>query len=154
MAIAYFSTWTTYGTWLPGDRRGWFERGRGAQPAAPLRAFVAALLMTDKAVLLDSEQRRLVEQTITQHCSIRNWCLHAVSCRSNHVHVVVTAPNREIEIPREQFKAWCTRRLKEHTPRGSRQNYWTERGWDVYIDDDESLTEVIDYVQEGQEGAG
>jgi hypothetical protein len=22
MAIAFFSTWTTYGTWLPGDQRG------------------------------------------------------------------------------------------------------------------------------------
>jgi hypothetical protein len=31
MAIAYFSTWTTYGTWLPGDSRCWFERGKGFQ---------------------------------------------------------------------------------------------------------------------------
>ncbi|HEX3998701.1 MAG TPA: hypothetical protein VHX65_09150 [Pirellulales bacterium] len=26
MAIAFFSAWTTYGTWLPGDARGWWER--------------------------------------------------------------------------------------------------------------------------------
>jgi len=31
MAIAIFSTWTTYGSWLPGDERGWWQRGRGLQ---------------------------------------------------------------------------------------------------------------------------
>ena len=25
--IAYFITWTTYGTWLPGEERGWRRRG-------------------------------------------------------------------------------------------------------------------------------
>jgi hypothetical protein len=24
-ALAYFLTWTTYGTWLPGDERGWVQ---------------------------------------------------------------------------------------------------------------------------------
>jgi hypothetical protein len=24
--IAYFLTWTTYGTWLPGDERGWYAK--------------------------------------------------------------------------------------------------------------------------------
>ena len=27
--IAYFITWTTYGTWLPGDERGWSRKGDG-----------------------------------------------------------------------------------------------------------------------------
>ena len=26
-ALAYFITWTTYGTWLPGDKRGWVKAG-------------------------------------------------------------------------------------------------------------------------------
>ena len=25
--IAYFITWTSYGTWLPGDERGWWRKG-------------------------------------------------------------------------------------------------------------------------------
>ena len=25
--LAYLITWTTYGTWLPGDQRGWVEDG-------------------------------------------------------------------------------------------------------------------------------
>ncbi|MGC3972040.1 MAG: hypothetical protein QM775_33275 [Pirellulales bacterium] len=31
--LAFFLTWTTYGTRLPGDERGWVKRGHGLQPA-------------------------------------------------------------------------------------------------------------------------
>src|SRR5947207_14204937 len=131
MAVAFFSTWTTYGTWLPGDPRGWYQRGRGLQGPDALRRFEATLLMADAAFALDPDQRRVVEQTIIDHCAIRQWVLHAVNCRSNHVHVVVTAPDRPIELPREQFKAWSTRRLKERSgPAAVRRNWWTQRGWD------------------------
>jgi REP element-mobilizing transposase RayT len=150
MAIAFFSTWTTYGTWLPGDPRGWYEHGRGLQePDARLR-LEAMLRMTDSAVVLDTAQRRLVEQTIADHCAIRDWTLHAVNCRSNHAHVVVTAPGRPIELPREQFKSWCTRRLKA-LARDPREHWWSDRGWDEYIDDEEVLAAVIAYVREGQD---
>ena len=27
--LAYFLTWATYGTWLPGDERGWIEYRHG-----------------------------------------------------------------------------------------------------------------------------
>jgi len=157
MAIAYFSTWTTYGTWLPGDDRGWFQRGRGWREPDRMRAFEAALRMTEEAITLDPEQRRLVETVIAKHCAIRGWVLHAVNCRSNHVHVVVTAPDRAIEVPREQFKAWCTRALKElertrptGQPRSVREKWWTERGWDEYIDDEDGLADVSFYALEGQ----
>jgi hypothetical protein len=100
MAIAFFSTWTTYGTWLPGDQRGWYRAGRGLQEPDAMRRLEAALLMTESALTLDAEQRRVVEKTIADHCMIRKWTLRGVNCRSNHVHVAVTAPGRDIEVPR------------------------------------------------------
>ncbi len=57
MAIAYFSTWTTYGTWLPGDERGWFSRNGGLRAADLMRKLEASLRMTDQAVTLDTDQR-------------------------------------------------------------------------------------------------
>jgi hypothetical protein len=33
--LAYFLTWTTYGTWLPGDERGWVERPGQFRPPTP-----------------------------------------------------------------------------------------------------------------------
>jgi hypothetical protein len=62
IAIAFFSTWTTYGTWLPGDQRGWFKRGRGLQAPDRMREFEAVLRMNECAVTLDHQQRRLVEK--------------------------------------------------------------------------------------------
>lgn len=100
--IAFFLTWTTYGTWLPGDERGWVLRGRGFQIPDPIRRQRAAARMTESACVLDQDQRAIVEQTIANHCTIRNWQLHAVNCRTNHVHVVVSA-NRPPEDIREQF---------------------------------------------------
>ena len=63
--------------------------------------------MAEDACVLVAEQRELVEKTIREHCQIRGWTLHAVNCRTNHLHVVVTADRHPDEI-REQFKAWCT----------------------------------------------
>jgi REP element-mobilizing transposase RayT len=153
--IAYFITWTTYGTWLSGDERGWVEHEKGIQPPNPERKAAAQALMTEEACTLDAEQRRLVEETIARHCQIRGWTLHAVNCRTNHVHVVVSA-NRDPDDVREQFKAWCMRKLKEleRTRLGPnkpiRENWWTERGSCRSINDDEGLEAVIRYVLDGQ----
>jgi hypothetical protein len=153
MAIAYFSTWTTYGTWLPGDDRGWFDGGRGWREPDERRAFASALMMTADALTFSPAQRRLVEAVVAEHSSFRGWELHAVNCRTNHVHVVVSAGGCPLALPRTQYKAWSTRKLKEQAKANGgrpRVNWWTERGWDVYIDDDEELAAVVAYVLEGQ----
>ena len=164
-ALAYFLTWTTYGTWLPGDERGWVQYRSGMQLPDPIVEREAAARMTEDACRLDHEQRRLVETTITEHCRVRGWTLYAVNCRSNHVHVVVAADRHPKDI-REQFKAWCTRRLKgleqERSCPGSahpspqpeqriREKWWTERGSGLYINDEEGLEAVIHYVRDAQD---
>ena len=83
--LAYFLTWPTYGTWLPGDERGWVLYGKGSQPADPVRKLEAEARMTEDVCILDQEQRRVVEKTIADHCRIRGWELHVVNCRSNHL---------------------------------------------------------------------
>jgi REP element-mobilizing transposase RayT len=151
MAIAFFYTWTTYGTWLPGDERGWFKNGRLQNPDLTLK-LESQLKMAESAFLLTHDQRRLVEFTTADHCVRRNWMLHAVNCRSNHVHVVATAHRRKIEDPRKQFKAWCTQKLDEHNDSMPfRENWWTQRGWDDYIDDINSLETIISYVRDVQD---
>jgi hypothetical protein len=114
--------------------------------------------MTEPALTLNEEQRCLVETTIADHCRIRGWYLHAVHARTQHVHVVVTAPQREPDDVLDQFKAWCTRRLKERersrrpleVSGGLRQNCCTQRGSKRRLNDIESLEAAIWYVREGQ----
>src|SRR5271166_3497530 len=93
--LAFFLTWTTYGSWLPGDERGWVEKPGNIMSPDPERESEAAERMHDSEVLLDSEQRDLVERTVADHCRHRDWHLHAVNCRTQHVHVVATAPQRK-----------------------------------------------------------
>jgi REP element-mobilizing transposase RayT len=151
-ALAYFLTWTTYGTWLPGDQRGWARRGKGMQLPDPSREARARTALAESPCTLNASQRALVEETIRRHCEIRNWHLYAVNCRSNHVHVVVSAPV-DPEVVRDQLKAWCTRRLRESESGGAtarREKWWTERGSERSLGDDESLEAAILYVRDAQ----
>ncbi|HEV2949406.1 MAG TPA: transposase [Gemmataceae bacterium] len=112
--------------------------------------------MRESAVVLTSEQRNLVEQTIRDHCHIRRWILHALNVRSNHLHIVVGAsfdPDEMIG----QFKAWCSRKLSDAadltTPVGrkaGRRRWWTEGGGTKIIHDEEHLRNAIEYVLEKQ----
>jgi len=111
--LAYFLTWTCYGTWLPGDDRGWTKWHKEIMIPQPRLADWCRGQMAETPIFLDQAQREIVEATIGEHCAIRGWHLHAVNCRSNHCHCVVTAPDYNGEQVRDQLKSWCTRKLKE-----------------------------------------
>ncbi len=150
--LGYFLTRTTYGTWLPGDERGWVERPGQFRPPNPALQATARALLKEEPCILDHQQRGLVEATIAKHCAIRSWHLHIVNCRTKHVHVVVTAKARP-KIVRDQFKAWCTRHLKElqrTRDQAVRTNWWTEGGSVRCLNDEDSLAEAIRYVRDCQ----
>ena len=90
---------------------------------------------------------------MAETCEHRGWLLHAVNCRSNHLHVVLSAA-RPPKVVRAQLKAWCTRKLKElAVERGCdvvRENWWAERGSQRFINDEHSLEMAILYVRDGQ----
>ena len=155
--LAYHIVWTTYGAWLPGDARGWVKtKTLGVQEPDPKREHQAREHMAEKAVGLDASQRAMVEQTIRDHCRIREWTLHAVNARSNHIHVVVTADRDADEVMR-QFKAWCSRKLSDAAGlnekvavKAGRRRWFTEGGGNETIEDEEYLENAIRYVLEGQ----
>jgi REP element-mobilizing transposase RayT len=146
--LAYLITWTTYGSWLPGDTRGWVEKGKaGIQDADEQRQRAAHEQLIAAAVVLDREQRGVVEATVRAHCELRGWQLHAVNARSNHVHVVVTADVAP-EVVMNQFKAWCSRRLNER--KDKRERWWTKHGSTKWINEVAYLQNAVAYVAEGQ----
>ena len=112
---AYFITWTSYGTWLPGDDRGWWRKGQLQEPNE-LFYEMASGELEETPFTLSAEDRDLVKKTIARHCQIRGWKLHTARARSNHVHVVVTASGYKPKTVRDQLKAWCTRELKHCIP--------------------------------------
>jgi REP element-mobilizing transposase RayT len=148
--LAYFLRWTTYGTWLPGDDRGWRRKGEPeVQPANPFLVEMARSRMKEKEFTLSDEHQRLVKRTIQRHCELRRWTLHAVNARTNHIHVVVTAAGYRPETVRDQFKAWCTRALKEAG--AVRNRFKTEGGRCDWINAEAGLESVATYVREAQD---
>ena len=78
----YFITWTTYGTWLPGDARGWRQREKGNVLPQPLLEQWCRERMKGSFVLLADHDRETVEDACHEHCEIRGWELLAVSVLS------------------------------------------------------------------------
>jgi REP element-mobilizing transposase RayT len=159
--IAFFLTIATYGTWLPGDARGWVEYRHGWQLPDPVRELESRARMSEDACLLTASERMIVERQVAETCQHRGWTLHAVNCRSNHLHAVIGAPGVPPKKIRADIKAWSTRRLKEQSAcnqakpeasaRAPRENWWAERGSIRWIFDDEALETVVLYATAAQD---
>ena len=149
--IAFFITWTVYGTFLQGDERGWRRRRKGQQLSQPKLAQWRRDRLKHSIQLLNDAQASVVEQEIERHCEKRNWKLWTKSARSNHVHAVVTAPGYAGDKVRDQLKANATRGLREHWEEFRDRPVWTALGdWEC-INSEEDLETVILYVSEAQD---
>ncbi|QDS96143.1 hypothetical protein FF011L_49510 [Roseimaritima multifibrata] len=158
--LAYFITWTCYGTFLPGDSRGWTKWHKGEMIPRPQLEDWCRDQLSESIVWLDDLQRNAVNSVVCKHCKIRGWMLHEVNCRSNHCHVVVTASLYKGEVVRDQFKSWAKRKLKEdqRSEFGMeghvREHWWTRRGSVRYVFDEESLDAAIRYTRDAQDIGG
>ena len=149
--IAYFITWTVYGTFLQGDERWWSQRRKGKiAPEPRLERFHRSRLKHD-VILLTPLQRNLVEAEVERLCNFRNWHVRSNNPRSNHVHVVVGAPGVSGAKVRDQLKANCTRVLRENHPIFVGRPVWTVGGDWKSINSEEELMQVILYVDEAQD---
>ena len=152
--LAYFLTWTVYGTHLQGDERGWRQRGKGNQAPQPRLADWHRERLKHVVILLSSDQRQAVQRECQRHCDHRGWRLWVVNARTNHVHAVVTAPGFAGDIVRDQLKANCTRGLREQWTVFCNRPVWTHGGdWEC-INDEADLETVCLYVREAQDCRG
>ena len=160
-AISLFITWTAYGSWLPGDVRGWMKWKKGEQQPQPVLEDWCKARMKGGPVLLDDQHRKTVDEVIHRHSQIRGWELHAVSVRSNHVHVAVTVVpktgNKDsravdgIKRVRDELKANATRVLRRCENPIANEKVWTKGGDMQFIDNDENLERVVIYISEAQD---
>lgn len=157
--LAYLLTWTCHGSWLHGDERGSVDRLHSVPftpviaPSAERWTYNAKILSGDGAIVLNSEARGIVDATIRDHCERRRWNLHAKNVRTNHVHVVVSAHGYTPEVALQQFKQWCTRRLRARGLFSEDQLIWTDHGSTPYLWDEQSVAYAMDYVANRQGAA-
>ena len=152
--LAYFITFRTYGSWLPGDERGTVDR-QNNRYGAPLREPHAGLKramgaqMKHPAPVLDASLRWVVETSIRDECHHRDWMLQALAVRSNHVHIVVSAPDAPERVM-NVFKSWATRRLREANLVSRDLRLWARHGSTRCLWNDASVAAACRYVAEGQ----
>ncbi len=113
--LAYFITWTVYGTFLQGDGRWWRKKRKGSQSPQPRLEEWHRDRLRHEIILLSEQHRDTVKSEIQTHCEFRQWQLWIANPRTNHVHVVISARGFVGDVVRDQLKANCTRGL----PRGS-----------------------------------
>ncbi len=151
--LAYLLTWTTYGTWLRGDNRCWVDRRRNQcgtpydQPE-PARVALNRQRMQKPPVFLSPSYREAVEGAIRQSCQFKQWTLHAVSVRSNHVHVVVSATSIAPEAVQRTLKQYGSMAWNALHPSPQRKHWSTKDGSKRYLFTEEALQRAVAYVRD------
>jgi REP element-mobilizing transposase RayT len=155
MALAYFITFSTYGTWLHGTAKGSGSVDRdhnvyGTPFVAPdaEREDRAACRMTDPPYLLGETARTIVRDAIVAICEEKNWTLLALHVRTNHVHAVLCA-DREPGRLMSDLKARASRELNRSGTDASVKR-WTRHGSTRHLFDDAAVSKAVAYTLDEQ----
>ncbi|QEG33337.1 transposase [Bythopirellula goksoeyrii] len=154
--LAYFLTWTTYGTWLHGTGKGMGsvdakhnEYGTPFVEPDSGRLQKEQTAMSQPAWLMDPPRRKVVRDAIIGICSEKGWNLRALHVRTNHVHVVVQA-DREPGRLMSDLKARASRELNRAGLDEPTRKRWTRHGSTLHLFDAKTVEEKIRYTIDGQ----
>lgn len=153
--LAYFITFHTYGTWLPGDPRGSVDAhhciygtpyvgGRSER-----RHAASGQRLAHPPIELRPEERTVVLRTTQEVCWHRGWDLHAVNVQVNHVHAVIRADHSPERVMND-LKAWSTRRVIEAGLRAHGTHIWVRHGSTRSLWRLEVVSAACAYVVAGQ----
>lgn len=157
----WFLTWTTYGTWLPGDERGFVGSAKDefgefsthnefgsalGKPNEHLRSAAEQQLKANPILLNIHHARALLEQ-FQETVHFRKWLLIAVGIMHTHLHVVVGVPgDPDPEKILGDFKAYGSRCLNQKWGKPTSDTWWTTRGSKRKLGASRALETVVHYV--------
>jgi len=156
---AWLLTWTTYGSWLPGDERGFVSRAPRQDGAHDIRSDpktpydadqpdleeAAKSRMSGPGVTLDSDHARVAAEAMIETAHTHHINLIAFSIMADHVHLLCQARQDGSELL-NLFKGVCSRRLSQYFSLGSSPRWWTKSGSKQYIKMGIDLSGAIEYV--------
>jgi len=141
--VGYMVTWTTYGTWLQGDKRGYVQDGKVMPSDAGLKE-ANRKLQQSWFVRLTTQQKKVVEDVMLKEAERIGQQILALAVCSNHIHLVVGSGNQSIESTVSRYKNVSTCALKKT---GLTKRIWT-RGFDKrFCFSSEKLEQKIEYVR-------
>jgi len=137
-------TWTTYGTWLQGDGRGYVKNGQTYHENKALMQKNKKLQAQDM-IKLSRNQQQVVRKAINEEAELQDQCIYALSVQSNHVHIVAEYTRQPISKIVAYYKKSARLALKVA---GHNGKLWT-KGYDKrFCFDKAALEQRIKYVQD------
>jgi REP element-mobilizing transposase RayT len=156
MPLAYFITFTTYGTWLPGTAKGkgsvdhdHNEYGTEFVQPDPAFEIQARSAMTQPPYTLDAPRRETVRDAIVRLSREKSWHLLAAHVRTNHVHVVITA-GRDPGRLMADLKSRASRELTRAGFEDANRIRWTRHGSTRHLFKTEEVEQKIRYTLDEQ----
>jgi hypothetical protein len=155
-------TWTTYGSWLPGDPRG-FRTWRAKERISPPRRFAAhaddvydpakyanryslAIEQCGTGVRLDSNHRQVAMHAIIGDLTALTLPGAVIAIADSHVHLVAQFGGLPIRPTVGRLKSVATRAMKDADSNFDPKRSWTKGCHMESLNDEASLDAACRYV--------
>ncbi len=136
-------TWTTYGSWLQGEEKGYVKKGIVLGGNEKLKT-INQKQQKSQTVKLDTKQRQIVQNSILEGSKKLEDDILAITVCSNHVHIVFKSSVELIQNIVRRYKYASTAALRKY---GLQGRIWS-KGFDKrYCYSDEEMENKIKYVQ-------
>jgi hypothetical protein len=157
--FALHITWTTYGTWLPGDQRGYVSNtlqenrryarreNRVGRPYAKDSAITrqrAAALQKYPTAFLTPQLALVVAQELVKAATKRHWHIARAAIMAAHAHVVIMKCPADGPAVRRILKGTTQARLNKVVRRP--QKWWTQGGSDRFKNSRSAIENAIWYL--------
>jgi len=133
-----FATTTAYGTWLPGDLRGYVRKGQ-ILPGNKRLLHQSKQLLQSGPVYFSRIERDLLFESLVAACHEFKYRLSDVTVEPNHVHWIVWHGNDGIEKMAGRLKT----RMRQALNRG---RIWTEGYCCEPLLDDDAIEQAQAYI--------
>jgi len=136
-------TWTTYGSWLQGDKRGFVKDGEILQGDERILE-LCKKLQKGPTVKLTKQEKAIVETAILHEAERIIHKIGALAVCTNHIHLAARPSDKSIERIVSMYKSAATRALRCY---GRTGRIWT-KGFDKrFCFTQEDLAGKVTYIQ-------
>ena len=161
----WFLTWTTYGTWLPGDERGFVSNVRDgdgpevkhAESGMPYDAKQRGLVeaarerMMGNPIWIQAVHAEELAEQFRETARFRQYAISAGAIMANHVHLVVGVPgDPQPDTLLRDFKSYGSRCLNKLAGKPESGTWWTAGGSRRKLRDEDAVRSVVEYVRNQQ----
>jgi REP element-mobilizing transposase RayT len=138
--VGYMVTWTTYGTWLQGDRRGFVKDGKTLDGNEKLKR-ANEKLQKHEPIILTFSERSIILKAIIAEVQRIGHNIEAIAVCSNHVHIAARPCKETIELIVSRYKNISRTALNR------KERIWT-RGFDKqFCFSEQDFKQRVEYVR-------